>query len=127
MLRLHWCVLIIEPLQHDTTDAANSLIRETCAQNIRGLHNPKHSFDGASLHRMGKKLPLPVSVTCQPMLRVGLTMRYSQLYGADDEAEGQELDDAEKNGENGQQIRYFSLRSGALTPTCCSKRDQGAA
>lgn len=26
----------------------------------------------------------------------------SQLFGADDEADGQDLDDAEKNGENGQ-------------------------
>lgn len=30
-----------------------------------------------------------------------ISRAYSQLYGADDEADQQELDDAEKNGENG--------------------------
>lgn len=30
-----------------------------------------------------------------------ISCAYSQLYGADDEADQQELDDAEKNGENG--------------------------
>lgn len=43
-------------------------------------------------------------------------MSHRQLFGADDEAEGQELDDAEKNGENGKSRSslghfYVALRS----------------
>ncbi|SCZ96750.1 BZ3500_MvSof-1268-A1-R1_Chr4-1g06683 [Microbotryum saponariae] len=52
---------------------------------------------------------------------------FPQLYGADDEAEGQELDDAEKNGENAEEIQELRKEAAAIKQLRGSLAEPGAA
>lgn len=78
---------------------------KTHPQNVSCMYYPKHTESADTLYRLGKKLPPSVSSKYSPFMpqlisRFTRMYKFSQLFGEDEDAGG-ELDEAEKQGENG--------------------------
>lgn len=100
MLRLHWYVPALFRASKDESGAdapgAGKPVPKTFAVcTIRSTPSTAHhciAWAKSYLLPCALSLPTPFG---------SLMASCSQLFGADDEADGQDLDDAEKNGENG--------------------------
>jgi hypothetical protein len=79
------------------------LHHKTDFSNVPSLHDPKHTQHASPLHRLGEELLVWVSksgIPVRPSRYSSLFCLHSQLFGEDEDAVG-ELDEAEKQGENG--------------------------
>ena len=77
------------------------LCAEADAQDLPSVYHPINPITANTLHRVGEKLSYSVRATRSPHIihRIHGVL-FSQLFGEDEDSGG-ELDEAEKQGENG--------------------------
>ncbi len=87
------------------------------------MHDPKHAEPAYSLHRVGEELL--ASVRCSFSLCTAhhldlFKIKFSQLFGEDEDG-GNDLDEAEKQGENGAPFRCLRDHYVSLTCQLCEQ------
>ncbi|KAI6026545.1 hypothetical protein BKA83DRAFT_4462912 [Pisolithus microcarpus] len=100
----------VQPLLKDRTECFDCVLKPY-SKIIPGLYDPVHALPTYPLHRLGQKLPSPVSFGTQDLCS-DLPMRRIVNYSVKTRMVPTELDDAEKQGENAQEIA--ALRKEAL-------------